>query len=417
MAAPPLVLLLVIVGVVPSRRTGFPVADFAPSFPFFCRLEISRLIFIPPDFCKLFGCFLTDGADLLTDDGERLTLDSGLCTEVGTFLALIVFFLCNSVVRVGDRIGNGRGAGFESFDFGDRERDRLEFLDFGDDLITLVKLPDLKGICDCELRRDSDRSLVFFPLPRLPERFLLGGLRDCRRPCTLLFVAGLTEIDLRRCLAKIGKGSVLIFPETGETLSAFEVADNILNLELDLEFAICFAISIREFGRELARDAARDIGCVDARDVDREPSLEFTREAVNDASVLIVAREVVRLDVAREVGSDIGSCATNSLSGDDDREPGRELEARIGIFERDSLRAFISDGVSEGANKLETSFSGLCGELLSLFGVPIIGERVVGLTTFARDMRPPLELAGGIEDCRRFVCGLEDGNRDFRRCI
>lgn len=54
--------------------------------------------------------------------------------------------------------------------------------------------------------------------------------------------------------------------------------------------------------------------------------------------------------------------------------------------------------------------------LLSLFGVPMMGESVEGLATFVRDVRPPDKLAGCIKDCRRLVLGLVDGNEDFLRC-
>lgn len=84
-------------------------------------------------------------------------------------------------------------------------------------------------------------------------------------------------MDVRRRVVT-GEGSVLLFPELGETLPVIEAVESMLILELDREFAISFAISIREFGRVLARDAARDIGWVDAREVERDAGLELLRE-------------------------------------------------------------------------------------------------------------------------------------------
>lgn len=113
-------------------------------------------------------------------------------------------------------------------------------------------------------------------------------------------------MDARRSVGT-GEGSALLFPEIGETLPVIEAIESMLVRELDLKFAISFAISIREFGRVLARDAARDIGWVDAREMDRDAGMELTREADCEASVLTVAREVVRLEVHREFISVIGN--------------------------------------------------------------------------------------------------------------
>lgn len=57
----------------------------------------------------------------------------------------------------------------------------------------------------------------------------------------------------------------------------------------------------------------------------------------------------------------------------------------MGIFERESLRELLSDILSEGgAAGVRIACVGLWAELLSLLGVPIIGDRGVGLAIFVR---------------------------------
>lgn len=81
--------------------------------------------------------------------------------------------------------------------------------------------------------------------------------------------------------------------------------------------------------------------------------------------------------LARELRPEAG--IPKSLGGELERESGL---LRTGMRDTESRRVETSDGVSTASAISEDLWFGLCAELLSLFGVPIMGDRVLGLAIF-----------------------------------
>jgi len=82
-----------------------------------------------------------------------------------------------------------------------------------------------------------------------------------------------------------------------------------------------------------------------------------------------------------------------SFRGELERDSGL---LRIGMRERESLLVDTSDGVSAASPIKELLWVGLWAELLSLLGVPIMGDKVLGLAIFPcllKGLEPPSRLS------------------------
>lgn len=98
----------------------------------------------------------------------------------------------------------------------------------------------------------------------------------------------------------------------------------------------------------------------------------------------IVACEGERLLLSCELRPDSRDKLLKSLSGELDRELccERSRRFRTGMRDTESRRMDKSEGVSRCAASYAEPCKGLCG--VSLLGVPMIGDKVLGLAILAR---------------------------------
>jgi len=294
--------------------------------------------------------------------------------------------------------------------------------DGGDLEATLV---DLVGIREREFRRDSmpGGSTGFPLLETLLFWLKASGLMDFRRPI-IIALAGLKEMDFRRLGVMDPLMLLFLAMVAGEMLE--DLRDELmLSRELALEFPR--EVSKREFDlskrewdlskreldlskRELDLSkrfptwSNREPGLEDGPlEAEREspPGLPLSLEGVLlggtdlEGDLLLVwtfiPLEGDILMLALELLPE--AVTPKSFRGELERDSGL---LRIGMRERESLLVDTSDGVSAASPIKELLWVGLWAELLSLLGVPIMGDKVLGLAIFPcllKGLEPPSRLS------------------------